>query len=271
MKSKRIGKDLRFLWRNIKTNDEFVSLNGRDLTLIMTDPKGCTIHAPCIFTFNALGTPNTGVIAEDSRMYEYKHTRNGNPVVWYIPCVRDADGVRGVYDVANSAFVTSPNNVAFTCDLDDVTPLYPISAYNGTVGTHKYTASANGHFGIKISNTGAKYIWLQNAGQNNTSLNSANINGRSKIFSISAGDALVFKVKNISKTGSGAISLDVRTTDNGTIGVGTGNFTNTTDKTISVTAAANYDVAGVYMYWASSSNRAICLDVELWVNGVRYI
>lgn len=40
MKSKRIGKDLRLLWRNIKTSGEFVSLNGRDLTLIMTDPKG---------------------------------------------------------------------------------------------------------------------------------------------------------------------------------------------------------------------------------------
>lgn len=46
MKSKRIGKDLRFLWRNIKTNDEFVSLNGRDLTLIMTDPKGGTMQMP---------------------------------------------------------------------------------------------------------------------------------------------------------------------------------------------------------------------------------
>jgi hypothetical protein len=40
MESKRIGKDLRLIWRDIKTNGEFVSLNGRDLTLIMTDPKG---------------------------------------------------------------------------------------------------------------------------------------------------------------------------------------------------------------------------------------
>lgn len=40
MKNRRIGKDLRLLWKNIKTNGEFVSLNGRDLTLIMTDPKG---------------------------------------------------------------------------------------------------------------------------------------------------------------------------------------------------------------------------------------
>lgn len=46
MKSKRIGKDLNFLWRDIKTNDEFVSLNGRDLTLIMTDPKGGQIEMP---------------------------------------------------------------------------------------------------------------------------------------------------------------------------------------------------------------------------------
>lgn len=46
MESKRIGKDLRLLWKNIKTNGEFVSLNGRDLTLIMTDPKGSQIEMP---------------------------------------------------------------------------------------------------------------------------------------------------------------------------------------------------------------------------------
>lgn len=46
MKSKRIGKDLRLLWRNIKTNGEFVSLNGRDLTLVMTDPKGGKTELP---------------------------------------------------------------------------------------------------------------------------------------------------------------------------------------------------------------------------------
>lgn len=46
MESKRIGKDLRLLWRDIKTNGEFVSLNGRDLKLIMTDPKGGQIEMP---------------------------------------------------------------------------------------------------------------------------------------------------------------------------------------------------------------------------------
>lgn len=46
MESKRIGKDLRLIWRDIKTNGEFVSLNGRDLKLIMTDPKGCQIEMP---------------------------------------------------------------------------------------------------------------------------------------------------------------------------------------------------------------------------------
>lgn len=46
MESKRIGKDLRLIWRDIKTNGEFVSLNGRDLTLIMTDPKGVQIEMP---------------------------------------------------------------------------------------------------------------------------------------------------------------------------------------------------------------------------------
>ena len=46
MESKRIGKDLRLIWRDIKTNGEFVSLNGRDLKLIMTDPKGGQIEMP---------------------------------------------------------------------------------------------------------------------------------------------------------------------------------------------------------------------------------
>ena len=46
MESKRIGKDLRLIWRDIKTNGEFVSLNGRDLKLIMTDPKGCQTEMP---------------------------------------------------------------------------------------------------------------------------------------------------------------------------------------------------------------------------------
>lgn len=46
MESKRIGKDLRLIWRDIKTNGEFVSLNGRNLKLIMTDPKGGQIEMP---------------------------------------------------------------------------------------------------------------------------------------------------------------------------------------------------------------------------------
>lgn len=235
------------------------------------DADGSSVYNPSIFTFNALGTPNTSVIDEESRLYEYKVTRVSTPVVWIVPCVRDADDVRGAYDLVNRVFLTSPNNVAFTCDLDEVTPLYPISAYNGTKGNHSYTASPDGHFGVKIYSTGAKYVWLQNASLNNTSLDSANISGKSKIFSISAGDALVFKVKNISRLGTGTVALNVRTTDNGNIGVSTGNFSDATDKTVSVTAAANYDVSGVFLYWSNVNNRSICLDVELWVNGVRYI
>lgn len=46
MKSKRIGKDLRFMWSDIKTNGAFVSLNGRDLKLVMTDPKGGKVEMP---------------------------------------------------------------------------------------------------------------------------------------------------------------------------------------------------------------------------------
>lgn len=235
------------------------------------DSNGSSVYAPCIFTFNALGTPNTSVIAEESRLYEYKHTRNGVPVAWFIPCFRDADNVRGVYDVVNNTFLTSPNNVAFTCDLDDVTSLYPVTAYRGKVGSHRYSSSSDGHFGMYVYSTGAKYIWLQDSGSNNTSLDADNLNRATRLFSISAGDTVVFKVKNISRVGTGTIALNVRTTDGGNIGVSTGNFSNTTDKTISITASASYDVSGVYMYWANGRNRALCLDVELWVNGVRYI
>lgn len=46
MESKRIHKDLRLLWSDIKTNGKFVSLNGRDLKLVMTDPKGGKVEMP---------------------------------------------------------------------------------------------------------------------------------------------------------------------------------------------------------------------------------
>ena len=69
MESKRIGKDLRLLWRDIKTNGEFVSLNGRDLKLIMTDPKGCQIEMP----FTVVDDYNI-----ETRFYGKDHKHLGN-------------------------------------------------------------------------------------------------------------------------------------------------------------------------------------------------
>lgn len=235
------------------------------------DSNDSSVYNPCIFTFNALGIPNTSVIAKGSLCYGYKVMRNGNPFIWLIPAQRDLDSVNGIYDVINDVFLTSPNNVAFTSNLDDITPLYGIAAWYGTIGDYRYSASSDGHIGCGLGNTGEAYLWLQDASQNASSPNSSNINNKPKIFSISQGDSLVFKVKNITRMGNGNIALNVRTTANGNIGVSTGEFDNTTDKTITVVSSANYDVSGVYMFWRSSVYRAFCLDVELWVNNVRYI
>lgn len=53
MESKRIHKDIRMTWP-ILTNGEAVSLEGRDLKLILIDPKGNETELPFTYEGNVL-------------------------------------------------------------------------------------------------------------------------------------------------------------------------------------------------------------------------
>ena len=77
------------------------------------DSNGSSAYTPCIFTFNAAGTPNTSVIDTGMKLYEYKVEQGGHTLQHLIPCKNSSD-VYGVYDLVSKTFIGSANGQVFT-------------------------------------------------------------------------------------------------------------------------------------------------------------
>ena len=68
MKSIRIGKDIAMTW-TVTTNGEAISLEGRDLKLIMTEPKGSTIELPFTTSGNTVSMTYFGTAQKNCGTY----------------------------------------------------------------------------------------------------------------------------------------------------------------------------------------------------------
>ena len=79
MESKRIHKDINITWP-ILTNGEAISLDGRDLKLILKDPKGCKIELPFTFSDNILTTTFYGKDHKHLGVYQLTLWENFNKV-----------------------------------------------------------------------------------------------------------------------------------------------------------------------------------------------
>ena len=105
------------------------------------DSSGSSVYSPCLFTFNALGTPNTSVIPSNLSIYEYIVERNSAEIQHFLPCYRKADNEPGMYDTVSGTFFINAGTGEFVVG---PATLFHGTLYNGMIGS-------DGNFNTAVS------------------------------------------------------------------------------------------------------------------------
>ena len=166
-------------------------------------------------------------------------------------------------------------------------PLYPF--VNGTTsdtnGSKEITVSNGNHikYIVKTNVYSQSYVYLQdvtadNALRENPNQGTIIDQERNVLFTINAGDVVELKVKNSTfiPYGSNANTTNAKrmvslATPDGELKIISSNFYLDVDSQGSKTIINNTGVTGVIMWCNSVPNSVMEFDVELYVNGVRYV
>ena len=166
-------------------------------------------------------------------------------------------------------------------------PLYPFinGTTSNTTGSREITVSNGNHikYILKTNDSLQTFVYLQdvtadNALRDNTSQGTKPDEERNVLFTINTGDVVELKVKN-----STLIPYDSNANTNNSkrmvssatpyreLKIISSNFDLDADSQGSITMGYGIGVTGVIMWCAAAPNTVMEFDVELYVNGVRYV
>lgn len=149
-------------------------------------------------------------------------------------------------------------------------PLYPIG-YNKSSNEYLEISGINGHvkFERYTNNSSDYYISLGLIG---IGTSAGVLNNKPVWFTISAGATVVIKITNVVNSNGITWNMNFRKANAGTsLGYGIGNGTHINGENISITATSNDEVGTLFLYVAHGTIGVLEFDVEITVDGVRYI
>lgn len=149
-------------------------------------------------------------------------------------------------------------------------PLYPIG-YNKSSNEYLEINGLSGHvkFERYTNNSSDYYISLGLIG---IGTGSGVPNNKPVWFTISAGSTVVIKITNVVNSNGITWNMNFRKANATTsLGYGIGNGTHINGENISITATSNDEVGTLFLYVAHGIIGVLEFDVEITVDGVRYI